>query len=61
MSEEDPYRKWKRRAPESRSDTQGGDKPLDMEDQEEEETSRTVNEDKMEPDRADEEVDETVD
>jgi hypothetical protein len=58
---EDPYAKWKKRMPESRSDTQGGDEPLDMEDQEEEETSATVNEDSREPDRADEEVDEKID
>ena len=61
MSEEDPYKKWKKRGSDTRSDTQGGDKPLDMSDQEEEETSRAVNEDKVEPDKADEEVDETVD
>ena len=58
---EDPYAKWKKRTPENRSDTQGGDEPLDMEDQEEEETSATVNEDSREPDRADEEVNEKID
>jgi hypothetical protein len=61
MSEEDPYSKWKKRAPESQSDTEGGDKPLDMEDEEEIETSRKVNEDSMEPDKADEDVDEKID
>jgi len=62
MTEEDPYRKWRKgRGRESQSDTQGGDKPLDMEDEEETETSRSVNEDTEEPDRANEEVDEKID
>ena len=61
MSQEDPYSKWRKKKPESQSDTQGGDKPLDMEGEEETETSRKVNEDTMEPDKADEEVDEKID
>ena len=62
MSEQDPYGKWKkRRESESKSDTQGSDKPLDMEGEEETETSRKVSEDLMEPDEANEEVDEKID
>jgi hypothetical protein len=51
MSEENPT---------SQSDTQGGDKLIDMEDEEEEEPSIRVN-DRIKPDKADEEVDESID
>jgi hypothetical protein len=62
MSEEDPYSKWKKRQEsESQSDTQGNEIPLDMEGEEETETSSKVNEDTMEPDKANEEVDEQID
>jgi hypothetical protein len=60
--EEDPYRKWLRGdRPQTRSDTQDVDPPLDMEGQEDDETSASVNEDKTEPDEIDERVDENID
>ncbi len=62
MSEKDLLgNRRKTENPESRSDTQGNDEPIDMEDDEEEETSRKVNEDRGEPDAADEEADEKID
>ena len=62
MTEEDPYSKGrKRRDSESQSDAQGNNKPLDMEGEEENETSMTVDEDTREPDKANEEVDEKID
>jgi hypothetical protein len=45
----------------SESDTQGGNEPLDMYDQEDGETSARVNEVDRMPDRADEEVDKKID
>ena len=57
MSETDSYNKRKR----SQSDSQGGDYQIDMENQEEEETSARVNDDYVEPDKSDEEVDERID
>ena len=61
MSKEDNHGTRKGRNARSRSDTQGGDKPIDMEGQEEAETSRSVNEDHLEPDEEDERVDEKID
>lgn len=62
MLEEDPYiDQRKRENVKTQSDTQGGYMPLDMEDQEEEETSRNVNEHGAEPDQTDEQVDEKID
>jgi hypothetical protein len=61
MSEENPYSGSESDSPDSESDTQATNEPIDMEDQEEEETSRKVNENKAEPDKSDEEVDQTVD
>lgn len=46
---------------ESQSDTQGGDEPIIMEGQEDEETSRGVNEVRGEPDGSNEKVDERID
>ena len=60
MSEDDINSNRKRKR-ESDSDTQGGDEPLDMEDQEGEETSMKVNEHGKKPDLSDEEVDEKMD
>jgi len=57
MSETDSYNKRKR----SQSDSQGGDYQIEMENQEEEETSARVNDDYVEPDKSDEEVDERID
>lgn len=57
MSESDPNNKRKK----SQSDSQGGDYQIDMEDQEDGETSARVNRDYVEPDKSDEEVDERID
>lgn len=56
MSESDPNKRKK-----SQSDSQGGDYQIDMEDQEDGETSARVNRDYVEPDKSDEEVDERID
>jgi len=62
MSEIDPYNNRRKSGNrESQSDTQGNDEPIDMEDQEEDETSMKVNEDNAEPDAAGEEVNEKID
>lgn len=61
-TEEDPHsNKKKREDSGSQSDTQGGDLPLDMTDQEEEETSMNVNDHHAAPDQEDEQVDEKID
>ena len=52
---------YKLRKSESQSDAQGGDEPIDMEGQEETETSRKVNVDDAEPDHSDERIDERID
>lgn len=62
MSEEDPNTsRRKSENPKSQSDTQGDDQPIDMEGQEDVETSAKVNEDKGAPDGAYEDVDENID